>query len=181
MCFAKKKTFFAELKEVYTSAKFGLLRGIQCKAILCVLSQVSFTFAIYTHDDFSRCFGKRPLVTFWSTLYTTTEICTIVWRRHTNMLLKVWNVSIRLTWLTIASNVLNRSFLAFHRGKLWQKTIFVNSLLYYIKLRTIVQRSCTGLPTKYLRKQSMRSYTTIDQVEKCCKMLKNHLQSRDIP
>ena len=60
-----------------------------------------------------------------------------------------------------------------------KKTIFVNSLLYYIKLRTIVQRSCTGLPTKYLRKQSMGSYTTIDQVEKCCKMLKNNNQKHD--
>ena len=60
-----------------------------------------------------------------------------------------------------------------------KKTIFVNSLLYYIKLRTIVQRSCTGLPTKYLRKQSMRSYTTIDQVEKCCKMLQNNNQKHD--
>ena len=51
-CFLQKKTFFAKLKQVYSTAKFGLLRGIQCKAILCVLSSRSLTFAIYTHDDF---------------------------------------------------------------------------------------------------------------------------------
>ena len=51
-CFLQKKTFFAKLKQVYSTAKFGLLRGIQCKAILCILSSRSLTFAIYTHDDF---------------------------------------------------------------------------------------------------------------------------------
>ena len=125
-------------------------------------------------------FRETSPCNFWSTLYTATEICTIVRRLHTNTLLKFWNVSIRLTWLTIASNVLNRSFLAFPGANFDKKTIFANSLLYYIKLRTIVQRSCTGLPTKYLRKQScVGSYTTIDQIEKCCKMLKNNNQKHD--
>ena len=50
--FLLKKCFFAKLTEVYSTAKLGLLRGIQCKAILCVLSSRSLTFAIYTHDDF---------------------------------------------------------------------------------------------------------------------------------
>ena len=88
----------------------------------CQVHLKSVNKYIYTFEK-SRCFGKR--CNFWSTLYTTTKICTIVRRHHTNTLLKFWNVlMIRLTWLTIASNVLNRSFFDFHRGKLWQKNDF---------------------------------------------------------
>ena len=111
-------------------------------------------------------FWQTSPCNFWSALYTITEICTIVWRRHTNTLLKFWNVSIRLTWLTIASNVLNRSFLAFHRGKLWQKNDFCQ---FFVVLHKITYDRATKLhgPSHQISK-----YTTIDQVEKCCKMLK---------
>ena len=123
-------------------------------------------------------FWQTSPCNFWSALYTITEICTIVWRRHTNTLLKFWNVSIRLTWLTIASNVLNRSFLAFHRGKLWQKNDFCQ---FFVVLHKITYDRATKLhgPSHQISKQSMGSYTTIDQVEKCCKMLKNNNQKYD--
>ena len=50
--FFVEQTFFAKSKDRITTVGSGLLRGIQCKAILCVLSRGSFIFAICTHSDF---------------------------------------------------------------------------------------------------------------------------------
>ena len=76
-------------------------------------------------------------------------------------------------------------FFWFSPGQTLTKKRFL-SILYFCqffvvlhKITYVVQRSCTGLPIKYLRKQSMGSYTSIDQVEKCWKMLKNNNQKHD--
>ena len=109
---------------------------------------------IFTHLKITM-FRETSRCNFCNTLYTATEICTIVWRRHTNTLLKFWNVSIRFTWLTIASNVLNRSFLAFHRGKLWQKNDFCQ---FFTVLHKITYDFTTKLhgPSHQISKKTKR-------------------------
>ena len=125
-------------------------------------------------------FWQTSPCNFWSALYTITEICTIVWRRHTNTLLKFWNVSIRLTWLTIASNVLNRSFLAFHRGKLWQKNDFCQ---FFAVLHKITYDCTTKLhgPSHQISKKTKHgklyinrsSWKMLQNVEKSLALKKN--------